>query len=157
VRPPAALELLRALLRRDPAVREPPLRPRAAPLPRDPAPLRDALRLVRTPRARASAVSRATSLLKLLISPPRVVSCSTSASPDSSNLSNHSSQEISSSDSSPEYPGRSMRMIPISSPSPAVRFTCAGFPPRSSAQLRISSWSVVVLFAIRHLSGRVRS
>jgi hypothetical protein len=59
----------------------PPVRAREAPS-RFAPPLRRVRRFARTPRARASAVSRATSLLKLLFCPPRVDSCTTSASPD---------------------------------------------------------------------------
>jgi hypothetical protein len=85
-----------------------------------------------------AAPSREISLLKLLFSPPAVVSWCSSASPFSSNERNQSSQEISSSESAPEYPGKSSRIMPGSSPPPVPR-THAGRAPRSSAQLRISS------------------
>jgi hypothetical protein len=94
--------------------------------PRDPLPLPDA------------APSREISLLKLLFCPSAVVSWRRSANPFSSNERNQSSQEISSSESAPEYPGKSSRIIPGSSPPPVPR-THAGRAPRSSAQLRISS------------------
>jgi hypothetical protein len=93
----------------------------------------------RRPWSCSSIVSRETSLLKWLISPPAVRSCTINARFDSSNLPNQSSQSIRSSLPSPEYPGKSMRIIPMS-PSPLlVRFTAAGQPPRRSTQLRISS------------------
>lgn len=53
------------------------------------------------PPCALSAVSRLTSLLKLLFWPPAVSSCTRRASALVSNLSNHSSQEISSSESPP--------------------------------------------------------
>jgi hypothetical protein len=108
-------------------------------------PLREALR-PRPPTefSTSSAVSRLTILLKLLRSPPAVSSWYSSARLCSSNLLNHSSQPISSSDPAPLYPGKSSRMMPGSS-SLSVRITAAGFAPRSSAQRRISSRSVVTL------------
>jgi hypothetical protein len=84
------------------------------------------------------AVSRLTILLKLLRSPPAVVSWYSKARPRSSNFANQSSQLISSSDPSPLYPGKSRRMMPGSS-SLSVRTTALGLAPRSSAQRRISS------------------
>jgi hypothetical protein len=77
--------------------------------PRDPLRLevpRELLELDARPRLEprpeaAAAVSRDTSLLKLLFSPLAVVSCRINARPRSSNLSNQSSHEISSSESAP--------------------------------------------------------
>src|SRR5690606_31770894 len=43
---------------------------------------------------------------------------------------------------SSSYPGKEIRSNPTSLPFPVV-FTCAGWPPRSSTHLRISSWFVV--------------
>jgi len=86
----------------------------------------------------ACAVSRLTSLLKLLRSPEAVSSCTSNASPRSSNFSKKSSHSMCSSESTPLYPGKSIRNIPGSS-SLSVRFTAAGEAPRSSTQLRISS------------------
>src|SRR3989449_6333539 len=86
----------------------------------------------------SSAVWRLTSLLKLLISPLAVSSCTISARFLSSKLSNHSSQEISSRDSPPLYPGKSRRIMPTSSATP-VPLTRDGRAPRSSAHCLISS------------------
>src|SRR5512138_1600310 len=47
-----------------------------------------------------------------------------------------------------------MRMMPVR-PSLAVAATSAGEPLRSSAHLRISSWSVVVLESFRAISGNL--
>src|SRR4051794_32584087 len=47
--------------------------------------------------------------------------------------------------SSPAPPGKSKRRTPASSPPCSVPRTVAGLPSRSSAQVRIASWSVVVL------------
>jgi hypothetical protein len=88
-----------------------------------------------------SAVSRLTSLLKLLFRPPAVSSWTSKASLFSSNFRNQSSQETSSRESPPAKPGKSRRIIPTSSPLP-VFLTQLGFALRSSAQRRISSWSV---------------
>ncbi|HWR14258.1 MAG TPA: hypothetical protein VN577_05495 [Terriglobales bacterium] len=90
------------------------------------------------PDSAAFAVSRETSLLKLLFWPRAVVSWCRSARPRSSNFSNQSSHEISSRESAPLYPGKSRRRIPISFSAP-VRRTHAGRAPRSSAHVRISS------------------
>jgi hypothetical protein len=87
---------------------------------------------------RPAAVSRAISLLKLLFWPPTVVSWCNSARPFSSNERNQSSQEISSSESAPENPGKSSRIMPVSPLLPVPR-TQAGRAPRSSAHRRISS------------------
>src|SRR5579883_1440070 len=48
-----------------------------------------------------------------------------------------------------------MRRMPASSPW-LVRFTCAGLPPRCSAQRRMNSWSVV-LFALAMAARRAES
>jgi hypothetical protein len=101
-----------------------------------------------SPSARARAVERAISLLKLLFCPRAVVSWCSNASPRSSNFWNQSSHEISSSEFSPLYPGKSRRRMPISPSSPVPR-THDGRAPRSSAQRRISSWSVVTLPCVR--------
>src|ERR1051326_2954380 len=61
-----------------------------------------------------------------------------------SNFLKKSSQLIGRNDFSPEYPGKSSRIIPVSARFP-VPFTAAGCAPRASAHSRISSWSVVVL------------
>lgn len=65
--------------------------------------LRDVARCPRAPRCcrSALAVDRNTSLLKLLLSPPAVVSCTSNASFRSSNFWNQSSQPMCSSDCSP--------------------------------------------------------
>jgi hypothetical protein len=127
----------------------------ARPPPRDAAPRwpPERRREVRTPSARDAAVSRPISLLKFDRSPPEVTSSYTSARLDASNFWNQSSHEISRSLPAPLKPGKSIRIIPTSSPRD-VPITSDGFPPRSSAQLRICSWSVVVLerfCAIRYL------
>ena len=139
------LEVLRAVEREplrfaldDDAEREVADRPPrvlAMPLPRL------ARREVRWPRSLAAMVSRPTILLKLLRSPPAVVSCTSSARLLSSNLSKNSSQLISSRLSPPEYPGKSRRTMPTS-PLPPVRRTAAGCASRSCAQRWISSRSV---------------
>lgn len=90
----------RFVLRVEPAERVPAERvcepPRRAPLARTLRRLAFVL-----PRARACAVSRAISLLKLLCSPPAVSSCTSNARPLSSNFLNQSSHEIFSSESAP--------------------------------------------------------
>lgn len=122
--------------RRPPRDRDSDRRARAPPWRRDrPRPL--ARRDVRRPSARASAVSRPTSLLKLERCPPEVRSSKTNARLASSNFRSHSSHGIFRSLPSPDHPGKSIRMIPVS-PSP-VPMTSAGQPPRSSTHLRISS------------------
>ncbi|MGE5111974.1 MAG: hypothetical protein ACM3JB_14020 [Acidobacteriaceae bacterium] len=98
--------------------------------------LRDDAR--RLPGCRPAAVSRAINLLKLLFWPPAVVSWCKSARPFSSNERNQSSHEISSSESPPENPGKSSRIMPVSPFLPVPR-THAGRAPRSSAHRRISS------------------
>ncbi|MGI8959875.1 MAG: hypothetical protein ACR2IV_08975 [Bryobacteraceae bacterium] len=96
------------------------------------------------PAPLSPAASALTSLLKLLFWPPAVSSWKTNAKPRSSNFWKKSSQEMGSRLPAPLYPGKSIRKIPMSSAEP-VFLTCAGFPPRSSAHLRISSCSRVVL------------
>src|SRR5947209_7639130 len=91
----------------------------------------------------AFAVSRLTSLLKLLCWPSAVVSCTNSAKPLSSNFWSHSSHSMCSSDCSPLNPGKSRRRMPTSSPPPVPR-TQAGRALRSSAHWRISSCSMSV-------------
>lgn len=90
----------------------------------------------------APAVARSTSLLKRF---PRAVE-SNAARLFRSNQSKNSSHSISSRESSPENPGKSMRRMPGSLREP-VAATRAGCPPRASTQRRISSWSVVA-FAV---------
>jgi len=85
------------------------------------------------------ALWRLTSLLKRLLESSSIKN----ARLLSSNLRKKSSQEISSSVSSPLNPGKSMRRMP-GSPLCSVRMTVEGTPPRSSTHRRISSWSVVV-------------
>lgn len=87
---------LRLRLRKRVPLREP-LRLRALV---EPPPVRELPRCSRD--CACCAVSRLTILLKLLRWPLAVVSWKSSAKPRSSNLSNHSSQEISSSEFSPE-------------------------------------------------------
>jgi hypothetical protein len=87
---------------------------------------------------RPAAVSRAINLLKLLFWPPAVVSWRKSARPFSSNERNQSFHEISSSESPPENPGKSSRIMPMPPFLPVPR-THAGRAPRSSAHRRISS------------------
>jgi hypothetical protein len=89
-------------------------------------------------RCRPSAVSRATSLLKLLSSPRAVLSWTSSASLFPSKLLNHSRQEIGCSRSPPLHPGKSRRIIPVS-PLRPVPLTHAGCAFRDSAQRRIAS------------------
>jgi hypothetical protein len=85
-----------------------------------------------------ASASRLTSLLKRLPSSSE----SRSARLFFSNQSKNSSHSISSSVSSPEKPGKSMRRMPGSLPDPVAR-TAAGCPPRASTHSRISSWSTV--------------
>ena len=80
------------------------------------------------------AAVRSTSLLKRF---PRAAE-SSMARLFRSNQSKNSSHPISSSDPSPENPGKSMRRMPGSLPRP-VAFTRAGRPPRASTHFRISS------------------
>lgn len=88
----------------------------------------------REPPEPLDADARETSLLNRLPSSSERISASRSRS----NHSKNSSHSISSSVSSPEKPGKSMRRIPGSFPLP-VALTRAGRPPRSSTQLRITS------------------
>jgi hypothetical protein len=98
-----------------------------------------ALRLARLlPRARALAVSRPTSLLKLLCPPRANWSCTSRARLFSSKALNQSSQPMCSSESAPLKPGKSRRIMPVSEALPVPR-THAGLAPRSSAHWRMSS------------------
>ena len=83
-----------------------------------------------------------TNLKNRLRLPAAVRSRYKKASFRSSNLRNHSSQEIGFNAPSPENPGKSIRSTP-GLPLLAVRMTAAGCPPRSSVHRTIFSRSVV--------------